>query len=60
MNDDDYKFSGTVCAIVKKPEDFGALDKKHWMDEQVDPAQWVWTERALQRAGAMIRHSRGY
>ncbi|MGE0340413.1 MAG: spermidine synthase [Xanthobacteraceae bacterium] len=61
LNDDDYKFSGTVCAIVKKPEDFGALDeKKHWMDEQVDPAQWVWTDDYSNVLGAMIRHSRGY
>jgi len=61
LNDDDYKFSGTVSAIVKKPEDFGALDeKKHWIDEKVDPEQWVWTDDYSNVLGAMIRHSRGY
>lgn len=61
VNDDDYKFSGTVSAIVKKPEDFGALtEEKHWKDEKVDPAQWVWTDDYSNVLGAMIRHSRGY
>ncbi|MBY0532197.1 MAG: fused MFS/spermidine synthase [Xanthobacteraceae bacterium] len=61
VNDEDYKFSGTVTAIVRKPEDFGALNEaKHWKDEKVDPAQWVWTDDYSNVLGAMIRHSRGY
>ncbi len=61
VSDEDYKFSGTVSAIVRKPEDFGALDeKKHWLDQKVDPAQWVWTDDYSNVIGAMIRHSRGH
>jgi hypothetical protein len=61
VNDENYKFSGTVTAIVKKPEDFGALNEaKHWNDEKVDPRQWVWTDDYSNVLGAMIRHSRGY
>ncbi len=61
VSDDDYKFSGTVTAIVRKPEDFGALDEaKHWQDEKVDQRQWVWTDDYSNVLGAMIRHSRGY
>jgi spermidine synthase len=61
LNDDDYKFSGTVTAIVKKTEDFGALNEaKHWKDEKVDPSQWVWTDDYSNVLGAMLRHSRGY
>jgi len=61
VSDEDYKFSGTVSAIVRKPEDFGALnDAKHWKDEKVDPRQWVWTDDYSNVLGSMIRHSRGY
>lgn len=61
VNDDDYKFSGTVTALVKKPDDFGAMNEaKHWKDEPVDPTQWVWTDDYSNVLGAMIRHSRGY
>ncbi len=61
VSDDDYKFSGTVSAIVRKPEDFGALNEaKHWMDQKPDPRQWVWTDDYSNVLGAMIRHSRGY
>ena len=61
VNDEDYKFSGTVSALVKKPEDFGALNEaKHWRDEKVDPSQWVWTDDYSNVLGAMIRHSRGH
>jgi spermidine synthase len=60
VSDDDYKFSGTVTAIVRKPEDFGALDaKKQWRDQKVDPRQWVWTDDYSNILGAMIRHARG-
>lgn len=61
VSDEDYKFSGTVSAIVNKPEDFGALDEaRHWNDENVDPQQWVWTDDYSNVLGAMLRHSRGY
>lgn len=61
VSDEDYKFSGTVSAIVRKPDDFGALDDaKHWKDEKVDPSQWVWTDDYSNVLGSMIRHSRGY
>jgi spermidine synthase len=61
VSDEDYKFSGTVTAIVNKPEDFGALNEaKHWNDENVDPSQWVWTDDYSNVLGAMLRHSRGY
>jgi spermidine synthase len=61
VSDEDYKFSGTVTAIVKKPEDFGALNEaKHWKDESVDPSQWVWTDDYSNVLGAILRHSRGY
>lgn len=60
VNDDDYKFSGTVTAVVRKPEDFGALnEKRHWEDQKPDPAQWIWTDDYSNIIGAMIRHSRG-
>jgi hypothetical protein len=61
VSDEDYKFSGTVSAIVNKPEDFGALNEaKHWNDERVDARQWVWTDDYSNVLGAMLRHSRGY
>jgi spermidine synthase len=61
VSDEDYKFSGTVSAIVNKPEDFGAMNEaKHWQDEHVDKRQWVWTDDYSNVLGAMIRHSRGY
>jgi hypothetical protein len=61
VSDDNYRFSGTVCAIVRKPDDFGALSNaKHWEDEKVDPSQWVWTDDYSNVLGSMIRHSRGY
>jgi len=60
VSDDNYKFAGTVAAIVRKPEDFGALDdKKFWRDQKPDPAQWVWTDDYTNVIGSMIRHSRG-
>ena len=60
VNDDDYKFSGTVTAIVRKPEDFGDLnEKKQWNDQKVDPRQWVWTDDYSNILGSMIRHARG-
>jgi spermidine synthase len=61
VSDEDYKFSGTVTAIVNKPEDFGALNEaKHWKEEEVDRSQWVWTDDYSNVLGAMLRHSRGY
>jgi spermidine synthase len=61
VNDEDYKFSGTVTALVKKPEDFGNLSEaKQWKDEKVDPRQWVWTDDYSNVLGSMIRHARGY
>lgn len=60
VNDEDYKFSGTVTAIARKPEDFGALNaKKQWQDQKPDPTQWVWTDDYSNILGSMLRHARG-
>ncbi|MCW5681008.1 MAG: fused MFS/spermidine synthase [Xanthobacteraceae bacterium] len=60
VNDNDYKFSGTVTAAVRDPADFGALNEaKHWKDQPVDKTQWVWSDDYQNVIGSILRHRRG-
>jgi spermidine synthase len=51
-----YKFVGTVAAVARGEEDFGALaHSRDWMLEPPDPNQWVWTDDYCNIVGAVIR-----
>ncbi len=56
-----YKFTGTVAAVARSEEDFGALAKsQEWELRAPDPKQWVWTDDYSDIVGALIRHMRAY
>jgi hypothetical protein len=51
-----YKFVGTVAAVARGEEDFGALaHSRDWMLEPPDPNQWVWTDDYCNIVGSVIR-----
>src|SRR5262245_11895430 len=51
-----YKFSGTVAAVAKSEEDFGALaQRKDWELKEPDPNQWVWTDDYCNIVGSVMR-----
>ncbi len=51
-----YKFVGTVAAVARDEQDFGALaHSRDWMLEPPDPNQWVWTDDYCNIVGAVIR-----
>jgi hypothetical protein len=51
-----YKFIGTVAAVARSEEDFGALAQaRHWALKTPDPTQWVWTDDYCNIVGALIR-----
>src|SRR6266508_441316 len=51
-----YKFSGTVVAVVRGEEEFGALaQEKDWELKEPDPNQWVWTDDYSNIIGSVIR-----
>ena len=51
-----YKFSGTVAAVAKSDEDFGALAQSNdWVLTESDPNQWVWTDDYSNIVGSVMR-----
>jgi hypothetical protein len=51
-----YKFVGTVAAVARDEQDFGALAHSHdWTLEPPDPNQSVWTDDYCNIVGAVIR-----
>jgi hypothetical protein len=51
-----YKFSGTVAAVAKSDEDFGALAQSNdWVLNESDPNQWVWTDDYSNIVGSVMR-----
>jgi hypothetical protein len=51
-----YRYAATVAAVVRKPEDFGALaDSKEWELRQPDPKQRVWTDDYSNIVGSLLR-----
>jgi hypothetical protein len=51
-----YKFVGTVAAVARDEQDFGALaHSRDWTLEPPDPRQWVWTDDYCNIVGAVIR-----
>ena len=57
--DDEYKFSGTVAAVARSPEDFGSLRQSpDWEPIAPDPAQRIWTDDYCNIVGALWRRLR--
>jgi len=55
-NASEYLFVGTVTAVARNDQDFGALaDSAFWPLQQLDPNQWVWTDDYSNIVGAVIR-----
>jgi hypothetical protein len=51
-----YKFAGTVVAVARSDEDFGALAlAPDWQPMTPDPAQCIWTDDYSNIVGAVIR-----
>jgi hypothetical protein len=51
-----YKFVGTVAAVARSEEDFGALAQaRAWALKAPDPSQWVWTDDYCNILGSAIR-----
>jgi hypothetical protein len=51
-----YKFSGTIAAVAKSDEDFGALAQaSDWVLKESDPNQWVWTDDYSNIVGSLMR-----
>ena len=56
---DQYKLVGTVAAVARDDEDFGALGKSsYWVLQKPDPKQWVWTDDYSNIIGSIIRKLR--
>ncbi len=55
-----YKYSGTVAAVVRNEEDFGALAQApDWHLREPNPSQWVWTDDYSNIVGSVMRQLRG-
>ena len=55
-----YKYSGTVAAVVRDEEDFGALAQApDWHLRAPNPSQWVWTDDYSNIVGSVMRQLRG-
>lgn len=51
-----YKFVGTVAAVARSAEDFGALaQSRDWTLKPVDPSQRVWSDDYCNIVGAVLR-----
>jgi hypothetical protein len=51
-----YKYAGTVAAVVRRDEDFGALaQSKDWQLTTPDPRQRVWTDDYSNIVGSLLR-----
>jgi protein-L-isoaspartate O-methyltransferase len=58
-NASEYLFVGTVTAVARDDQDFGALaGSAFWPLQQLDPNQWVWTDDYSNIVGAVIRQLR--
>jgi hypothetical protein len=58
-NGNEYLYTGTVVAVARSNEDFGALaSSTYWPLEQQDPRQRVWTDDYSNIAGALLRQLR--
>ena len=52
-----YKFAGTVAAVARSEEDFGALaHSAEWELRQPDPKQWVWSDDYSDIVGSVLRN----
>jgi hypothetical protein len=52
-----YKYGGTVAAVVRREEDFGALAQaQDWPVTEPDPSQQVWSDDYSNIVGALIRN----
>ena len=52
-----YKFAGTVAAVARSEEDFGALaHSEGWEIREPDPKQWVWTDDYSNIVGSIMRN----
>ena len=55
-NGPQYLFAGTVAAVARENEDFGALAQSpFWLLQTPDLKQWVWTDDYSNIVGAMMR-----
>jgi protein-L-isoaspartate O-methyltransferase len=58
-NESEYLFVGTVVAVARDNQDFGALaGSDYWPLQTPDPDQWVWTDDYSNIVGAVIRQLR--
>jgi hypothetical protein len=58
-NASEYLYVGTVVAVARDDEDFGALaGSQYWPLQEPDPRQWVWTDDYSNILGAVIRQMR--
>ena len=58
-NGPQYLFAGTVAAVARENEDFGALAQSpFWLLQTPDLKQWVWTDDYSNIVGAMMRQLR--
>jgi hypothetical protein len=58
-NESEYLFVGTVVAVARDNQDFGALaGSDYWGLQTPDPDQWVWTDDYSNIVGAVIRQLR--
>ena len=54
-----YDVSGTVAAVARSSEDFGALTQsREWELAAPDPKQWVWTDDYSNVLGSVLRKLR--
>jgi hypothetical protein len=52
-----YKFAGTVAAVARNDEDFGALANSNgWEVREPDPKQWVWSDDYSNIIGSIMRN----
>jgi spermidine synthase len=52
----EYLYVGTVTAVARDDQDFGALTHSaYWPLQQLDPNQWDWTDDYSNIVGAVIR-----
>jgi hypothetical protein len=55
-NGNEYLYVGTVAAVARDDQDFGALaNSAFWPLQQLDPSQWVWTDDYSNIVGAVMR-----
>ena len=54
-NESEFLFVGTVVAVARNDDDFGALAQSSWQPQEPDLNQWVWTDDYSNIVGAVIR-----